>query len=73
MRSRPPTSPPSRRAARPRSGSRCSTSDGDVEREHELLLQIEDALGSATQALLGSGALPPLSEMDGLRAALTPS
>jgi glutamate dehydrogenase len=46
---------------------------GDIEREHELLLQIEDALGSATQALLGGGALPPLSDMDSLRAAVTPS
>jgi glutamate dehydrogenase len=46
---------------------------GDIEREHELLLQIEDALGSATQALLGGGALPPLSVMDSLRAAVSSS
>ena len=45
---------------------------GDVKREHELLLQIEDALESAALALLSGGALPPRSDMDGPHPALRP-
>jgi glutamate dehydrogenase len=46
---------------------------GDVKREHELLLQIEDALEAATRALLEGGAPTPVPQMASLRAALAPS
>jgi glutamate dehydrogenase len=46
---------------------------GPADREHDALLTIEEAIETATRALLGSGVAPPSTGLDELRASLAPS